>query len=340
MSGEVEMNDLTYLTSHYDEKIKRINEINAPLNFIFITDMHNRLNEFTLPWSKVRGEGDFELAVNAIHSMQYIIDRCPGIDCVISGGDVCNDYHPDPLCVRQTHKEISDALYSLSVPVHCCIGNHDDAVFNPKAAGRDTKEFAVLPDELHELYMKNNPTDKNYYYKDFDDAGFRFIFLNTSDLPYFTDHTGQYFFGSRAEISEEQAIWFEQEALNTDKRIILFAHVPVSNTGICGSEGLPNPIKPYDDVLNAPRINYDIKKADNITAMIFGHVHYDNLFYNDNILTVTTLSAFADTFLPTSPKREFGTYTETAFDVFSIKDNIMYITRFGAGEDRKALLIR
>ena len=29
------MKDLSYLTDHYDEKIKRIKEIDAPLNFIF-----------------------------------------------------------------------------------------------------------------------------------------------------------------------------------------------------------------------------------------------------------------------------------------------------------------
>lgn len=84
------MNDLRYLTDHYDEKIKQIKEANAPLNFVFITDEHNRLNEYA-----VKGEpGKFELAANAIHSIQYILDRCPEISFVVSGGDIGNDYRP------------------------------------------------------------------------------------------------------------------------------------------------------------------------------------------------------------------------------------------------------
>lgn len=39
------MKNVSYLTDHYDEKIKKIKEINAPLNFVFITDEHNRIGE-------------------------------------------------------------------------------------------------------------------------------------------------------------------------------------------------------------------------------------------------------------------------------------------------------
>ena len=74
--------------------------------------------------------------------------------------------------------------------------------------------------------------------------------------------------------------------------------------------------------------------------LLAGHLHYDNLLYNEGILTVTTLSSYAQEWAPTSPRREVGTVTETAFDVFSIKDRTVYITRFGAGEDRVGHLAR
>ena len=67
------MNDLSYLTGHYDAKIKKINDFGAPLNFIFFTDPHNRLNE---DWCRKAGL-KYELAANAAYSMQYILDRCP-----------------------------------------------------------------------------------------------------------------------------------------------------------------------------------------------------------------------------------------------------------------------
>ena len=67
------MSSISYLTDHYDGQIAKINAFGAPLNFIFITDEHNRINEFGNP-------------INAVKSMQYIIDRCPGISFVVTGG--------------------------------------------------------------------------------------------------------------------------------------------------------------------------------------------------------------------------------------------------------------
>lgn len=74
--------------------------------------------------------------------------------------------------------------------------------------------------------------------------------------------------------------------------------------------------------------------------MIAGHVHYDNLRYDEGLLSITSLCSHAQQWAPSCPERKVGTITETAFDVFSIKDNMMYLTRFGAGEDRRAELIR
>ena len=119
--------DLHYLTDHYKKKIESLNALDAPLNFLFITDMHNRLHELAYRNDSPEHQRPFELAVNAIDSIQYILDRCPGIAFVVSGGDIGNDYDPDPARVRASHHEVMDALYRLSVPVHCCIGNHDDA---------------------------------------------------------------------------------------------------------------------------------------------------------------------------------------------------------------------
>ena len=50
--------------------------------------------------------------------------------------------------------------------------------------------------------------------------------------------------------------------------------------------------------------------------------------------------AFPQEWAPSCPKREHGTVTETAFDVFSVKDDLMVITRFGAGCDRAATFLR
>jgi hypothetical protein len=335
------MEHLRYLTDHYDEKIQKILDIDAPLNFIFITDQHNRMNQYAYENKYLEIDG-YELGVNAVDSMQYILDRCPNIACVISGGDIGNDYHRDADEVRKSHQEIMDAMYRLSVPLHCVVGNHDDALGHACALNFDTRKYGILPEEMHELCMKNNPTSENYYYIDFEEQGYRFIFLNTSDKPYLTDENGQYptCLGWRLEVSAKQALWLEKEALNTSKKIIVFSHSPIHNAGIIGSEGEPELIKPYDDLLGGPRVYHAIKQCPNVVAMIAGHVHFDNLLYDDGIVSVTSLSSLAQEWSPLCPKREFGTITETAFDVFSFKDNHIYITRFGAGEDRMATMLR
>jgi len=234
-----------------------------------------------------------------------------------------------------------DALYRLPVPVHCCIGNHDDRLGNCHDNGWDT-QTAILPDEMHRLCMKYNPTEKNYYYTDVDtsEGGYRMVFLNSSDKPYLKDENGQYPFGWRLEFSNDQAVWFENDALNTDRKIIVFCHSPLRNAGVYGTEGLPDGIKPYDDTLNAPRLYYHAKRCKNVIAIIVGHVHYDNIYFDDDLPTVSTLSAYRARWDEGCPKREIGAYSETAFDVMSIKGNRMYITRFGAGEDRTLALLR
>ena len=336
------MSDLRYLTDHYDEKIKEVLEFDAPLNFVYITDQHNRMNEYITTWDETKRPDEFELAKNHIESIQYILDKVPNIQCVISGGDVGNDYHPDPDTIRFSHKEVADAMYSLSVPAYFCVGNHDDAVGAAFDRKRDTAKSAILPDEMHELFMKyNTTTDKNYYYVDFKEQGYRFVFLDCLDRPYYKNEDGQYELPWRIELSRKQTEWLETVALNTDKNIFVFCHTPLHTQGIIGTEGLPDClIKPYDDLLNGPRAYYDVKSHNNVLALIYGHVHYDNLLYDDGILTVTTLCSLTQKWHNTCPDRKLGTITETAFDVFSVKGNQVKITRFGAGDDRIGVLKR
>ncbi|MBQ0102110.1 MAG: metallophosphoesterase [Firmicutes bacterium] len=334
------MADISYITDSFEEKIRRVNEIGAPVNFLFITDEHNRLHEYSRKKRNPDNPQPYELASNAIEAVRYVIERCPSIQFVVNGGDIGNDYAPDYDDIIASYREVYDGLYSLPLPVHCVIGNHDDMLGNAIDHGRDTRIFKFLPDEMHEMCMKYNPTPENYYYVDDKEHGFRYVFMNTSDRPYFTDESGQYVFGWRIEVSTKQAQWLENEALKTDLNVIVFSHAPLHNEGLFGTEGMPDGIKPYDDLLGGPRVYHDIKVSENVIANISGHVHFDNLIYDGDLIRLTSLDSFADEWAPNSPKRTIGTHLETAFDVFSLKDGVMYITRFGAGEDRVALMKR
>ena len=188
--------------------------------------------------------------------------------------------------------------------------------------------------------MKYNPARENYYYINDPTLPYRYVFLNTSDKAYFADPEEKEPFGWRLEASNKQAEWLEEDALKTDREIFIFSHSPIHNAGIFGSEGMPLGIKPYDDLLNGPRIYHAIKHCPNVIAMIAGHVHYDNLLYDDGILSITSLCSFVQEWAPGCPKREYGTITETAFDVFSVTGEKVVITRFGAGEDRVGCILR
>lgn len=336
------MKDLRYLTDSYDKGIKRILEIDAPLNFIFMTDQHNGMNEMDARGKNPGNPGSYELASDAIDSMQYILDRCPNISMAICGGDIGDDYHPDIKKVREYHRDVMDAFYRLSVPTHCCLGSHDDAIGVAYDRGWDTRVHVIPPEELHEICMKYNPTPENYYYVDVDtsEGGYRMIFMNTSDKPYCEDVTGRCPYGWRQEISEKQIQWLEEDALQTDRWILLFGHAPIHNGKLFGTGGPPTYMTPTSDVVNGSRVYQAVKQRKNVIATFFGHLHYDNLYSDDDLLTVTTLCSLVQEGVPGRPKRTYGTPTETAFDVFSIKDGVLYATRFGAGEDRCITLPR
>lgn len=341
--------DISYLTDNYDVKIEKIKRINAPLNIVFYTDPHNGLSQWDCMKQPDYADDDYETASDAVASMQYIIDRLPNIKCVVCGGDLGNDYHDVPEKAHESIKEMMDALYKLSIPVHCCIGNHDDCVGSsfgeplksfPSFDGErkpPVSEYILYPEDLHKICMKYNPTDENYYYADFDDAGYRFIFLNTSDFYYGFDEEGKLVHPFTVGVSQEQLLWFK-EAVKTDKKIIVFSHAPIRNKG-----HFPDCTKKSEVMINGDLLWNEMQNAENVLASIAGHLHYDNIVYDGKIVAIDSQSGTGlskGKWDPASPEREFGTITETAFDVISITDEVIYCTRFGVGEDRTARIIR
>jgi len=335
------MIDVSYLTKDYDKKIEHIKSLGADVNFLFITDCHSGLNRQSSQNSKYRNPEDFELAENAIEAMRYVAERC-NIDFALCGGDAGNDYAPTPEEVHGTITEFYDKLYSLPVTVHCCVGNHDDAVGFSADIGRCIKDFAISPEKMHELCMRNNPTDENYYFFDHEKSGLRFIILNIADHPYTPDENGNYTHGWGVDFSEKQLLWLDNVALSTDKTCVILCHMPISCKGIFGCCGYPYGFREKNDFPRGDEIMSCIKKHGNVCMWLAGHVHADNLRYGDGdlhgVVTVTTDSSFLDPQMQPFPVRRFGEETETVFDVFSIKDNYLYITRFGAGLDRQAWL--
>lgn len=333
------MNDLSYLTDSYDDKIQRIRQINAPLNFIFFTDPHNGLTEWDCPKHPDWKPDQWCSPVNAAASMQYIIDRIPNLQCVVCGGDLGCDYHSNPAEAHKSIQEMMDALYQLSVPVHCLIGNHDDCVTTKYLEGADSetlKKFILYPEDLHKMCMKENPTSKNYYYTDFPELGYRFVFLNTSDFYYGFDSEDKLIHPISVGVSREQILWFKK-VVETDLKVLVFSHAPISTWGHypdCNS---------VNCMSNAPWLWEVMKKSDRVMASFSGHLHYDNVVYDGPVVAISTTDAsglYHGQWDVACPRRTYGTATETAFDVVSVTDSVIYCTRFGSGTDRIARIMR
>ncbi len=330
------MKDLSYLTDFYDEKIQRVKEIGAPLNFIFYTDPHNRLSEWDCPKHPDYAPTDFESAVDTIRSMNYILERLPELDCLVCGGDLGCDYNTDPQKMHESIEETMDELYKLPIPVHCVIGNHDDCICAPyfENNGVAFQDAILYPEDLHRICMKNNPTKENYYYHDFEEKGYRFIFLNTSDFHYGFDEQGELIHPIIVGVSREQVLWF-REAVKTDKKVIVVSHSPIRSAG-----HYPDCTKGHEDMANGDWLWYEMQQAENVVACFSGHFHFDNIVYDGKLVSITTDAGTALYHGGASHYREFGTISETCFDIISIKDEVIYCTRFGAGYDRIARIIR
>ncbi len=316
------MKDLRFLTDHYDEKIERIKKINAPLNFIFITDLHFSLNKLG---NEIRGiEGQYEWATDHIASMQYILDRCP-IDFLVCGGDVVNEETD----LRGTMTEVLDAFNKLNIPIHRVVGNHDDGVAYALWAKLDAVSFCINAEEMHRLWMQCSPTEENYYYFD-TPQGYRFVLLNTSDKP----HEKQYTMGHQMIVSEKQLAWLKNEALNTENKVITVSHAPLHQMSAREISRKPNPA-----IIGGEELRNILHESGKVVAMICGHEHHDMMAYDGPILSISTNCDMMQECNPSCPVRVAGTINEECFDVVSIKDDMMYLTRFGAGHDRQSNLV-
>ncbi len=334
------MKDISFLTKNYDEKINNLKEFDGDLNFMFVCDCHNRFNQHHAAIGERETPDSYENMADHVEAMRYVIERFPKIDYVVCGGDIANDYFHQPDQVRCSLIEAAELLYSLPAPVHNIIGNHDDAVGTSTERGYDNSIFAITPDQMHKYIMKNNPTDENYYYIDHEKSGYRLVFLNSSDYTYIKDENGQYTHGHSLEFSQKQIDWFKNDALNTDKKVIVFSHGPLTHVGLY-EEGQGIGRKDYPK--NITQIKEILKESKNVKAIIAGHLHDDNFHYLEEyeyLASFTSASTFLDPQVNYIPKRVLGTESETAFDVFSIKNDVMHVTRFGWGADRTAYLLR
>ena len=303
------------------EKINRIKKLNAACNILFITDQHSGYK--------------FDNQKRCLDLVGRLAESLP-LDCIVSGGDLGNDYAEEKEIVCRSYLEMMARYEKMNAKVLCCIGNHDDAT----GVNKDREDMAdrcFLPEELHRIMQEKseayavfdseNPYG-NYFYYDIDRAKIRVIGLNTSDIDYV--RVGNRFTQNSFDVmrlSRRQLDWVEQAALNTDYRCVFFSHAPLINDGIAGVSVEPG---------GGRELYERLTDRERVIGVFSGHVHYDNLVAG-RLPRITTLCAFSVQW-GAGPERCIGQESEFAFDVISIASDRVYLTRFGAGENREYLL--
>lgn len=329
--GQNQPND--YYKDYMSTKVSQIQqeELNYSNGdqFIFITDVH---------W-----------ADNSKQSPLLIeqIKKNTGVRKVIFGGDVPIAYGTKEAMDNQIfgfNKSLRE--YRRERDYYPVIGNHD---FTVRTSATSTDGFTYSAQQTYGLIGRdledytNIQSGKIYYYKDNNSQKIRYVFVNTEES---VDDTT--FWGVNAKISQEQANWLVNDALQAPDgyQIVVFGHVPIE-------ESMPNYNHKLDilrKILEAVNnksvismdsgygavVNHDFSNSKvKVIAYISGHCHKDRSANTNGLLHITTgcdAHYNDDTWTRTS-----GTTSEQLFDVFFIDTTNKKIKtiRIGAGENRE-----
>lgn len=176
-----------------------------------------------------------------------------------------------PELTMQSLKELTSRyLDDANCPVLITFGNHDTNELWCKYYGEANQQltqadhYREVTSKLKEHNGESMVTDgeSNYYYMDFPAYNARVIMLNTTDGSYENE------FDSVSTISDRQLEWFKNTALNTDKNVIVMAHIPLCKEFPNSSGSIP---KNAASVLEA--VDSFVKNGGKFVAYMYGHTH-------------------------------------------------------------------
>lgn len=241
---------------------------------------------------------------DTVASIRALSERIP-LAGILHLGDLTDGLLPEKKTREITERVLSD-LRAIAESVCVVPGNHDYNYFrgNPEIFYPDTPQFYL------------------------DVPGLRFIFIDSFD----PKEPVRYGF------TEECIHWLDAclSDMPSGSRAVIFSHMPplvrlqAWTNDLRGRVGLM-------EVLN--------RHADRILAFINGHNHCDLLYndlYNGQFPVISVNCAKCEYFTDhkpegaVTPPRRLGDRTQESFDVLQIDAaaGILYLTRFGAGEDR------
>ena len=177
--------------------------------------------------------------------------------------------------VEITSRYLDDA----NCPVLVTFGNHDTNQLwckyygeaNQQLTQKDHYEQVISKLKAHNGSAMVTDGESNYYYMDFAADNARIVMLNTTDGNYESS------FDSVSTISDRQAEWFKNVALNTDKNVIVMTHIPLCEGFPESSGSRP---KNADKICDA--VEEFIKNGGNFVAFMYGHTHLQSDMLDEN----------------------------------------------------------
>lgn len=272
LSPEMQKKLASYIPKNWQAGIDEINEA-LPEDFMFAiqTDTH---------FSVTSGNQ----SANCLKALSHFIP----LSFYANLGDYIKGYYvgetgkeentPDK--TMTSLKEITNRyLTDANCPVLVTFGNHDTNQLwcqnygqaNQQLTQKDHYNEVISKLKEHNGSIMVTDGESNYYYVDFEAYNARIVMLNTTDGSYENSYD------SVSQISDRQAEWFKTVALNTDKNVIVMAHIPLCKDFPDSSGSRP---KNADKICGA--VEEFIKNGGKFVAYMYGHTHAQTDILDEN----------------------------------------------------------
>ena len=307
--------------------------------------------------------------MDQLHHIKMVNDEV-GFDMLVHAGDIVNTqwlWKNATISSEYYERIIYDYTMKLRDTgindIHVCMGNHDGG-FIPNFSGGVGEEFSSY-DCFYKNTKQSSLDNKGrvvrdgvypYYYMDFDNLNLRCIFLSTNIHSTSFDWKGMHY---------QQVLWLKGvfDEMDADRNVILFTHIPMTRfyekiinngstaDGIKILNGFNNHAVVDNTASNSLKSDFTSKNG-KILACFSGHYHGDSIIYPDHeraIFSFPEISIGSGGYLANSvittgdfydeseaPSRSYNDVSQDLWDsvVYSKTENKIYLTRFGAGEDR------
>lgn len=282
--------------------------------FALITDTHNDTNSARQTEKQGAKIGELADSIGALFTIH--------LGDVIQGTNATLAINKETLAEfwGEMHKQFTPILYTIA---------HHEMYGAEGASGWGQDPTACTASDCMGMYANNTAKWLNVQY-------------STDGLSWFCDIDNVRCIGLDSASNgpygySTDVINFAQNALDTDKKIILFAHVAPYG-GVMTNGDAPTNGDALVNILNA--------HASNIIAFFHGHTHWDNYYKpNGGIMYISTCCALPDKVSetlycpdgnPTAYERTLGTISEYCMDIVNVHldSGIINTFRFGVGTDR------